>query len=123
MFIERMRLTLVFITLVIFPLTYWMLCRRMERAVPNPPRKEFFVIFGSVAGYLLLCVLLMPSPVGLGVVVPFMICAFVALIGSFYSSLRAYPRSGYHVAAACTSGLLIAFPLVLIVISFFSRHP
>jgi len=103
------------VTLVVFPLGYLLLCRRMDRTIPNPPKKEFFFIFGSVAGYLLLCTLLMPSPAGLLAVFPFMLCACIALAGSCCSAMRAIPRTGYHIAAAGISGCFVAVPLIVIV--------
>lgn len=108
---------MLFVTLVVFPLGYWMLCRRMNRMIPNPPKMEFFFIFGSIAGYLLLCTLLMPSPVGLMVVFPFMLCAYIALAGSCYSATRAFPRTGYHLTAAWISGFFVAVPLIVIVVA------
>lgn len=98
-----------------FPLLYLGLCVWMCRSVPNPPCVPFFFIFGSVAGYFLLCALLMPSPVGLLVVLPYMLICWLVLIGVFIATLMARPRSGFHIAASVSSGLLSIPPLLLIV--------
>jgi hypothetical protein len=108
---------LLILSLGVFPLLYLALCLWMRRAVSNPPWLAFFFIFGSIAGYLLLCAYLMPSPVGLFVVLPYMLVAYLVLIGVLIATLRTRPRSRFHVAAAVSSGLLVVAPLVLIVLA------
>ena len=108
------KIILLAVSLAILPALYLALCHWMEKTVPDPPRMAFFVIFGSIGGYLLLCALVMPSPVGVVVVLAFMILAYAALFFVMISTIQARPRTGFHLAAAGISGLFVAAPLILI---------
>lgn len=112
---------LLLLSLGVIPLLYLALCWWMKRTVSNPPWLAFFFIFGSVAGYLLLCAFLMPSPVGLFVILPYMLVAYLVHLGVWIAALRTRPRSKFHVAAAISSGLLVTSPLVLLLLASMFR--
>jgi hypothetical protein len=92
--------------LVVLPLSYVFLCRRMSRAVASPPKRPFFFSFGSLGGYLLLSAF-EPSFFTMLIFLPFILLAISAVVWSFFASLRARPRSVYHTASAATSGLVL----------------
>lgn len=105
---------LLVVSLAILPALYLALCHWMEKTVQYPPRMAFFIIFGSIGGYLLLCALLMPSPAGVVAVLAFMIVAYAALVFVMISTIQARPRTGFHLVAAGISGLFVAAPLIMI---------
>ncbi len=101
-----------FLSLVVLPVGFWCLCRRMTRAaIRKPPTIPYFCLFGSVGGYLLIAAL-SPSVFTL-LVLPFAPLAALSLIGSLIYLCFCRPFTRFHVGAAvgiclgfCTAFLL-----------------
>lgn len=110
--LPRSAWVLLLICLVVLPVGYWWLCKCMA-AVSNAPTIEFFMIFGSVGGYILLAVLNIGC-FGYFVALPFIVCAYGCLIFSMVTALREFPRSKWHVAAAIISGVIMLIPIAMV---------
>ena len=111
--LPRSAYVLLFVCLVVLPVAYWRLCKCMA-SVSNAPTMEFFMIFGSVGGFLFLAALAPSFPCGFVSLFPFLLCAYGCLIFSMVTALREFPRSRWHVAAAIISGVIMLIPIAMV---------
>jgi len=101
-----------FLSLVVLPLGFIWLWRRMVRAaIPKPPVFPYFCIFGTVGGYLLIAAL-SPSPFTL-LILPFLPLAALSLAGSLIYLSYCRPFTGFHTGAVVGCSLLLA-PFVFV---------
>lgn len=95
---------------VILPAAYLLLCWRMRTRLTNPPLLAYFFIFG-VAGGMVLMTLMSTNTLFLIAVMPlFLVGGGISLLWTLVATIRARPRTGYHVFAAWISGLMLASP-------------
>jgi hypothetical protein len=108
--------TLLILSLLVLPASYFFLCRKMKQAgIPNPPTMPFFCVFGTVGGFLLIIALnYFIGLLVLAFLLPFYLFAPISLMISLYYALRSKPQTAYHSGAIISCFILLGLMLLLI---------
>jgi hypothetical protein len=102
---------LFFFAIIVLPMLFMVLCGKMRiEKVPHPPYIPYFVLFGSLGGWILSHTLFTKMWVmGLVIIASFAIASTAAIIVSLVLLLITYKRTPYHNIALVGSLAYIAY--------------
>jgi hypothetical protein len=102
---------LFFFAIIVLPMLFMILCGKMKiEKVPHPPYIPYFVLFGSLGGWILSYTLFIKMwMMGIMIILSFAIASTAAIIVSLIMLLITYKRTPYHNIALVGSLAYIAY--------------